>query len=227
MIILHGEDIKKSYQRLCSITEDYKNKNVEVIIHDAVDLDITGLSQELNSSGLFGTTKLIVIKNLMSGKKSKEVNQIIKALQETQNDNIVLYEDKKVSVSIINKFSGAKVEHFAISPIIFKFLDSLRPNNLKQILVSWNSIKDENTEPEFVFAMIVRQVKLMVQSKSTENYLKIAPYPARLIRQQATFFQHNQLLDLYHELHLIDQKIKTGKGGNNLENLLINFFQKI
>jgi len=227
MIILHGEDANKSYGRLVSLTEEFKSNQFEIIIEDAQTVDITHLRQEIGSSGLFGSLKCFVIKNLLSGTKSKNKDKLIEVLNQETNHEIILWENKAITATVLKKFSQAKVETFSISPVIFKFLDSLRPNNTSNILIGWNNLTKEGTEAEFVFAMLVRQFKLLIQAKSDPKYLKLAPYPLRLVSQQSNYFDLNHLLDLNQKLTDIDLKIKTGKGGNSIDNLLTNFFQKI
>lgn len=227
MIILHGEDANKSYGRLMILTEELKSKQIEIVTQDAQEIDITYLRQEIGSSGLFGSLKCFVIKNLLSGTKSKNKDKIIDVLSQETSHEIILWENKGLTATILKKFPKATIESFSISPIIFKFLDSLRPQNTKNILLSWKNLLKEGTEPEFVFAMTVRQIKLLIQVKSGPQYVKLAPYPARLIGQQATYFTLEHLLDLYQKLYQIDLKIKTGTGGNSIDNLLTNFFQKI
>lgn len=227
MIILHGEDANKSYGRLITLIDEQKSKEVEVITLDATEIDITNLRQEIGSSGLFGSSKCIVIKNLLSGTKSKNKDKLVEVLNQETNHGIILWENKGLTATLLKKFPKAKSEVFAISPIIFKFLDSIRPNNTKNILLAWKNLQLENTEPEFVFAMVVRQFKLLTQAKSGPAYIKLAPYPTRLITQQATYFTLEHLLDLYQRLYEIDTKIKTGTGSNTIDNLLTNFFQKV
>jgi len=119
------------------------------------------------------------------------------------------------------------VENFPISPVIFKFLDSLCPGNTKQILLSWKKLLMEGTEPEFVFAMLTRQIRLLIQAKVSPHNLKMAPYPARLITIQAGSFSLNHLLELYQELYKIDIQVKTGLSATTIDHLLSHFLQKI
>lgn len=227
MIILHGEDANKSYGRLVAITDDLKSKQVEVVTQDAVDIDITNLRQELGSSGLFGASKCFVIKNLLNSTKSKNKDKLIEVLNQETGHEIILWENKGITATVLKKFPKAKIESYSISPVIFKFLDSLRPHNSRNVLLSWKKLQSEGTEPEFVFAMLVRQTKLLIQAKSDPTFIKLAPYPTRLIKEQSTYFTLDHLLDLYQKLYDIDVKLKTGLGGNTMDNLLVNFFQKI
>lgn len=227
MIIIHGEDTLKSYSRLSSIIDERKASDIEVVVLDAGNLEITALRQILGSTGLFPSSRSLVIKNLLSGTKSKAKEKILDLLDLETLVELILWEDKNLTPTALKRFPKAKVETFPISPVIFKFLDSLRPGNTKNILLSWKSLLSDGTEPEFVFAMIIRQVKLLIQAKTGPSFLKLAPYPSRLISQQSQFFTSEHLLDLYHDLYQIDIKIKTGTSSNSLEHLLANFLHKL
>lgn len=227
MIILHGDDSNRSYQRLQILTNVFKQKGLEVISFDSTELNITDLRQELSSTQLFGSSKCIVIKNLLGSSKTKNLQKIIDVLNNETNHEIVIWENKKITISALKKLPKGKIEDFTISPVIFKFLDSLKPNNTNAILLSWKKLQQDGIEPEFVFAMVVRQIKLLIQSINGSSFLKLAPYPKQLINRQAKYFDLNHLLDLYKRLYEIDEKIKTGVGSNSINNLLTNFFQKI
>ena len=227
MIILHGDDVRKSYQRLIDISGDYKSQGYELIVHDNGAPDITSVRQEMGSTGLFGISKCFIFKNFLSSSKSKNKDKVIALLNDSENQPVIFWDDKALSATILKPFPRAKVENFPISPVIFKFLDSLRPGNTKTILLSWKKILEEGTEPEFAFAMLCRQIKLLIQAKSGPSFLKLAPYPARLINAQATSFTLDHLLDLYERLYRIDVKIKTGATTVSLDQLLSHFLQKI
>src|SRR5258706_3689633 len=227
MIIIHGEDKSLSYKRLMELAENFKAKQIEVLIHDVNELEITSLRQEISSTNLFGTVKCLIIKNLLSSTKSKSKDQLISLVSTADSQEIILYESKELSATALKPFLQAKIENFKVNPLIFKFLDTLRPQNQRQINLGWKKLLEEGIEPEFVFAMLTRQTRLLIQAKSGPSYLKLAPYPLRLISSQATFFTLDQLLNLHHQLYQIDLKIKTGTSPVVIEHLLGNFLQKI
>lgn len=72
MIILHGDDVRKSYQRLIQISDDYRSQGYELITHDNGAPDITSVRQEMGSTGLFGISKCFIFKNFLSSSKSKK-----------------------------------------------------------------------------------------------------------------------------------------------------------
>ena len=226
MIILHGEDTVRSYQRLSQLIE-LCQKRGEVIIYDYQDLTPSLLRQETGSSSLFSAQKCLVIKNLLKAQKSKTKDLLQKIIDQSGLREIILWENDALSPSVLRTFPSAKIETFPLSPQIFKFLDCLHPGQTSVILLAWKNLLTDKVEPEFVFSMLVRQFKLLIQAKDNPSLLKLAPYPAKLIKAQANHFDLGHLLDLYHHLFRIDLKIKTGLSSVSLEHLLGHFFQKI
>lgn len=222
--IVHGEDNLSSYKRLSELIENYNSKNIEVIVKDSADMDVGTLRQETGQSDLFGTSNCLVIKNLLSGIKSKNKDSLIESLKKMADGEVVLYEAKKLTETALKSLSKARVETFNINPVIFKFLDLLRPGNTRVVLQGWNRLLELGHEPEYVFSMVVRQIRLLIQAKSGGSYLKLSPYPKKLITLQANYFTLNQLLDLHHHLYETDKRIKTGLSPLPLDQLLLQFF---
>ncbi|KKT73476.1 MAG: hypothetical protein UW68_C0008G0005 [Candidatus Collierbacteria bacterium GW2011_GWB1_44_6] len=175
--IVHGEDSLTSYKRLSQIIDDYKNRQIGFSVKDAGELDVTSLRQETGSIDLFGTKQLLVIKNLLGGVKSKQKDTMIELLKKNTDTEIILYEPKKLSDTALKPFLKSKIEAYNINPVIFKFLDIMRPGNTRVITLSWNKLLDLGHEPEYVFSMLARQIRLLIQAKSGASYLKLAPYP--------------------------------------------------
>ncbi len=227
MLIIHGEDIVSSYKKLTEVIENFKKDRIEIIIKEAQELDPTNLRQESGSTNLFGTTKCLVIKNLLSGSKAKQKDLLVKIVSQIQDTEVVLFESKKITNSALKAFPKAKVFTSTVNPVIFKFLDLLRPNNGRNLMSGWTRLIELDHEPEYIFAMLVRQFRLLIQAKSGPSYLKMSAYPKKLITEQATRYELNHLLDLHHNLYEIDKKIKTGSSSLPLDQLLIQFFLKI
>jgi DNA polymerase III delta subunit len=226
MLIIHGDDKVTSYRRLTEISNTYRDRQIEIIIYDPQDLDITTMRQEL-SSGLFGVSKCLIIKNLLSTTKSKAKDKIIDLLKSDSTQEVILYENKSVSATNLKPFSKTKVEAFEISPIIFKFVDCLRPRNIRQILLGWKKLIDGGNEPEYIFAMVTRQFRMLIQAKSGASYLKAGYNQKRAVVAQAEHYSLEQLILLHTFLYEIDKKIKTGGSPLGMDQLLPNFFQKI
>lgn len=224
--IIQGEDTNLAYKKLSELLDSAKNRGLETVIKDSHEIDPTTLRQEVSSSGLFGSDKFIVIKNLLSGSKAKQKDLLIKIINSSESD-ILLFESKKISDTALKQLPKAKVESFNVSAVIFKFLDLLRPGNFKQVLTGWNRLLELDNEPEYIFTMIVRQIRLLIQAKSGPSYLKLSAYPKKMITTQSNLFTLPKLLDLHSQLYLIDKKIKTGSSPLPLEQLLFQFFLKL
>lgn len=227
MLIIHGEDTASSYKRLTEIIDSFHNNQIEVVISEATELNPTTLRQESESVNLFGNSKCLIIKNLLSGNKVKQKEVYIDILTQAQGTEIVLFETRKISDTDLKSFSKAKIESFNTNPVIFKFLDMFRPGNTKTLLAGWNRLLVLNHEPEYIFAMLVRQIRLLIQAKCGPSYLKLSPYPKKLTTAQASSFELSHLLNLHHALYEIDKKIKTGSSSLPLEQLLLHFFLKV
>lgn len=227
MLIIHGEDTITSYSKLSQAIVSFKNRGIEVVIKEATEVDPASLRQEAQSTNLFGDSKCLIIKDLLSGNKVKQKDLLVDILLQSGGTDIILFETKKISDTALKPFSEAKIESYHINPVIFKFLDFLRPGNAKNLLAGWNRLIVLNHEPEYVFAMVVRQIRLLIQAKSGPSYLKLSPYPKKLIVTQATLFDLFHLLDLHQILYQIDKKIKTGTSVLPMDQLLLQFFLKV
>lgn len=225
--LVHGEDSLSSYQRLSELIETTKGRGLEIIIKDASELSLATLRQESEGSDLFGAKNCLVIKGLLSGTKSKQKDSLIGLLESLTDADIILYEPKEITKTVLKPFSKLKVELFAINQVIFKFLDVLRPGNNRVILQAWNRLLELGHEPEFVFSMVVRQIRLLIQAKSGASYLKLSPYPKKLILAQANYFTLNQLLDLHRHLYDLDKRLKTGLSSLPVDQLMLQFFYRI
>ena len=69
---------------------------------------------------------------------------------------------------------------------------------------------------EFVFLMILRQIRMLIQVKEGQS-LKIAPFMLSKLNKQSQEFSLEKLLSLHKQLYQIDQKQKESKGLLSLE----------
>lgn len=227
MIIIHGEDIKKSYDRLMALQKKYKELGLNIYLHPAAEILPTALRQELGSTDLFETKSLVIIYGLISLTKSKNKDALIKTIQDNPNSQIILYEERELTATQLKSFPKAEIEVFKIPPVIFKFLETLRPGNQKEILTAYNRIVVQGTEPEFIFAMLTRQIRMLIQAKDLPSGLKTSPYAKKMFISQAQNFTMDQLINLHHHLYKIDKKIKTGNTPVETGSLVYHFLQSI
>lgn len=202
MIIIHGDNTIQSYKAL--------SRFENAISLDASQVTLARIRQESEPQDLFGNTQLLIINNLLGGTKSKAKESVIEFLSKHQDLNVLLYETKNLPVTTLKKFTKSTVESYKIENNLFKFLDKLRPHNQKEILEWYLKLLSDKTEVEYLFAMTLRQVRLLIQAKFDPKTLSIPPYPAKLVLSQSKLFQDKKLLDLHHQLYEIDRGIKSG-----------------
>ncbi|OGD81569.1 hypothetical protein A2572_04255 [Candidatus Collierbacteria bacterium RIFOXYD1_FULL_40_9] len=227
MYILHGENNLASSKRLVEISDQQRNLGNKVINLDANNLKIETLRQELEPADLFGNTNFVCLSGLLSGSKKKSQEKIIQFLKTENYQSLLLYETKAIHPSTLKQFKGAVIESFKIEVDIFRFLDKLNPNQKENLLLSFNDLLSKKIEPEFIFAMLVRQIRQLIIAKTNPSQLKAPPFAINKLRQQAGNFSLDNLLDQHASLYQIDLAIKTGRTQLDLKTLLTNFFLQL
>ena len=209
MIIIHGDDTVTARNHLNDELEKAQSSSAGVYRFDARDLDLTKLTQVLEGMTLFGLQPMIIIEGIFSLPKSKNKDNLIEFLTKYQDRQIILYENKALTATVIKPFKKATVSSHKPAAIIFTFLDSLKPGSAPRSLSLFDQLENANQPPELVFAMLVRQVRLLIQALDPST-LKGAPWQKSRLISQASAFGERGLLKLHHDLYHIDKQLKTG-----------------
>lgn len=226
MLIIHGDDIVSARNHLNDELEKAKLSSAGVSRFDARDLDLTKLTQVLEGITLFGLQPMVVIEGLFSLPKSKNKDNILDFLSRYQTRAIVLCENKTLSSASLKLFSKATVKEYKPAAIIFTFLDSLKPGSAPRSLSLLDQLETANQAPELVFAMLVRQVRLLIQALEP-NSLKTAPWQKTRLISQSRAFGEEALLGLHEKLYRIDKGIKTGQNPLDLSTQLFNLITSL
>lgn len=196
---------------------DAKNKNDEVIQLDGEKISLTDFVQASSNSSLFSGQTTIVIENLLSRKKSKEVEGLWDFLKNYNGEaKLILWEKKSVG-KILQRNLPIKTtaKEFKTPALIFKFVEQINPKFKSQALASMQQVLQQ--EPaEFIFAMIIRQIRSLLQIK-LDKIPAGAPWMLAKLKSQAANFSEDQLEKAYTKLYKIDKQIKTGSNHINLE----------
>ncbi len=212
MIILHGENTVLSRLKLQEKVNEFHQKTKgEIISFSADKISLTDLKQALESISLLNDQRLIVVENLFSGRKSIHKEKIIDYLKQSQADNLIIWEGKKIDGRTLTSFK-AQVLFFDISPLVFKFLDSLMPGNEKNMLLLFHqTIKQMPVE--MLFFMLVKHWRLLIiaHDLGPEGLKNMQPWRQTRIVEQAQRFKLNKLLMIYKKMLAIDYQQKTGQ----------------
>ncbi len=209
--LLHGDYNVGSRDFLHGLTAQAKVHGKEVIYLNGEKTALNDLIQALTSSSLFGSDKTIVIENLFSRIKSKEQEGILTWLHSYQDSSDVILWEKKPIGKVAQRKLPPKttVKEFKTPALIFKLVELLSPKTKKKALVTLEMVM--KTEPiEFVFLMIVRQVRLLLLIKTGQNVAG-APWIVGKLKKQAVDYSLEHLLTSYQKLYIIDTLVKTGQ----------------
>ncbi len=211
--ILHGENIVQSRKRLTEILEKSRKEGTEIVYLDGTKVTITEVRSALESGSLFGESKLVVIENL------KEKPEILTYLKKGKFDNdLILWEQKEIKREIL---PGAEMEVFKLTPLIFSFLESLKPGSVKESLRLLSELK-KGEEPEMIFYMLVRQFRNLILARDlgAPGLSEMALWQQKKFLKQAENFNLEQLLEIYRKLLEIDFAQKTSTDPFNLSSRL-------
>ena len=214
LFLVHGENYSQSRTRLTSLIEEFKSKNTqEVVKLDGKGVGLEKVKQALESQSLFGNERLVVIENLLTGLASKRQKEIIVyLLGETHRCPLILWEKKEVKKSLLDKFKVKfQIAIFKIPATVFKFLDSLSPNNSRQT-IGWLRQTDQKN-PEFTFHMLCQRVRQLILTKDLgkDGLGKLQGWQKARLLSQANRFALDQLVCLYRQLLEIDYQRKVGQ----------------
>lgn len=221
MIIIHGEDTVAARNHLNDEIEKLKSNASEIKRFEAKGLDLTTLTQSLEGMTLFGQQPVIVIEGLFSLQKSKAKDLLIEFISKYQDRDVILYDDRALTPTMLKPFGKAKAIEHKPAAIIFTFLESLKPNSSINSLKLLTQLEEANQPAELTFAMLVRQVRLLIQALEPAT-LKAAPWQKTRLTSQARAFGEAGLLKLHAKLYQIDKELKTGKNPLDLATQLFS-----
>lgn len=213
IIILHGEDTVKSRKAL--ETFKTKRKNQELVSLDGAKVNLGELKQALEAKSLFGQERLVILENFLGAKKSKEQEKIIEYLKEEAGKiDLILWEDQEVSRTVLARFPQARVQVFKLDPLLFRFLDTLKPGNNKAMITSFRQARTQE-DVNLIFYLLVRQFRLLLAMRNGEKGAldeveRLAPWQRAKIAKQSQYFTIEKLLEIYRELLAVDYREKSG-----------------
>lgn len=204
--VIHGDDISNSRKFFAD------KKDNDSISFDAINTDLADLKLSLQGNGLFQESKKIFIENLFNKKASKNLDGIIEIINSEKNAEIYIYNDKEIGKASLKALGNYEEKAFKIPNSIFAFVDSIKPNNNFNVTSFQNALT--TTDVEIIFAMIVRQFRLLIGIKinsSIDEVKRLAPWQKSKLEKQAQLFDETKLNEIYKKLYKIDKETKTGK----------------
>ncbi len=219
-ILLHGDDVIRSYDRLVKFIEAAKKRNWEINYLDDTTVSIPA---SFLAGSLFGGERFFVLRNVK--KISKNDLEWIRDNGEKVEGTLIVYVEGELGKTL-GEFlpKDTKSELFALPVIIWSFLDGISPGNTKMVLKTFHKLIETNP-PEFLMSLISKHFRNMYWSIADANTLRLPDWRMKKLQNQAQKFGETRLARIIFSLSDIDIMAKTGRG--NLGNLLDLLFIEI
>lgn len=209
--LIHGENLAQSRDFYLQFKKKYPNQR----IFEGEAVNATDLIQSLEGKGLFNDAETIFLENFLSKRKqSSERDLIIDILASAKDQNIILWEQKEIGKKDLGKIKNIKIEKFDLPKIIFKFLDSIEPNNGQSSIKLFHETL-ETESAELLFFMIVRKFRILLglsnnNGQPIDEVKNMQPWQQSKVQKQANDFGQDRLLDVYNKLFYIESSFKVG-----------------
>ena len=145
LIVLHGDDTIKSYERLTKFIDEAKKRGWD-IVNDKIE----------DTPSLFGTEKLIIMRDYKLIKKDNQ------ALLTKIPGTLVIYHQAKIPVLALKNLNADKVELFELPQLLWKFLDNMTIKNFHELL--------KTQAVEYILAMMAWKLKQKYRTNPTPKW---------------------------------------------------------
>jgi DNA polymerase III delta subunit len=203
--VLHGDNTVLSRNELNLLIKN--NSAKELLRLNGKKIDLNQLIEACEAGSLFGQERLVVIEELHSHPSKKTLSDLINYLSAlgTEQLALVMWESKPLTPVQLKKLACFTPKLYKATSLTFNFVDSLDISQFK--------FACEKDTPEFVFYMLARQIRLLLQLPS----LKLPPWQLGKLKSQSARFTPNQLITLHDQLTDLDWRLKSGQTALNLQ----------
>lgn len=205
IIVLHGDDTLKSYERLKKFIDTARSRSWEVSFLDESTAPIT---ENLSAISLFGSERFFILRDIKKFGK-KEITWLNKKYKELAG-NLIIYHEGELGKTFLNSLPEPKIEEFKLPKILWSFLELLHPGAGASSVRQFHKVIE--TEPvEFVFTLMARQLRDLYWIKIDSISTGFPSWKIGKLRNQASRFSIEKLQEIIGLLADIDIKVKTGK----------------
>ncbi|MGA3292013.1 MAG: hypothetical protein ABSC49_02585 [Candidatus Microgenomates bacterium] len=206
IIILHGDDEKKIYERIQKFIHVTKERGWEVAY---LDESVSPIQEQLSATSLFSKNRFFILSD--TSKLGKKEVQWLNKNYENLDGTLIIYHEGALSITFLKSLpKESKIEEFKLPVILWNFLDNLIPGN------SVKSIKDfhkiiEKQAPEFIITLIAKLFRDLYWIKMDPKSVQLPPWRVQKLKNQASHFTAQQLNQFISCLSDIDIKVKSSK----------------
>lgn len=214
MIIIHGEDITKSREKLDEILAERDS----VKRFDGKKLRDSDIPLIFSTTELFDEGKTIVIENCKG--MTKQVLEKVLASYTKSDNELVLWQSGNYDARLIKKFKDAQVFAFPLPKYYFIFLDTLAPHKGKQVHTTYQQLLESYVPEQIYFSLVKRVRQLMIiksgNAHEFEEFAKMNSWQRSKLDAQARQWSTKSLSEFYAKLYDTEVRIKTSTLPTNL-----------
>lgn len=200
-IVIHGDDLAKSYTRLNQLIDVAKNRQWE--IGETLDF----------SASLFAKERLFIVRDY------RLLTKKIISLSEKLKGNIVIYHQGIIPQGFLKSLpEPKKIEEYKLPKVIWNFLDRPSAKLLHEVV--------KNEPIEFVFALLARRFRDLYWAKIDPKSLNCPAWQVGKLKKQSQNLTAPQLQEIIGHLAEIDILAKTSKA-DLLSSLDLLFLTKL
>lgn len=216
IMVYHGEDIVSSRKAFVGHLESLGIDEYEVLRINGKKLDEETLELSSGPNSLFGKKRVLAIDGLFSGGKSKEKEIVFKLLFSIKSP-VIIWEGKELGKTDCMIFPKNTVFNNHRIPVkLYNFLDSIFPGRKEENIRFFNQMV-EVIDINFLFLMLVRQVRLLIMAKDDTALSKMASWQSAKLKAQSSRFEEEKLSEIYRKLLDIDYRQKTSSSPFDLK----------
>jgi len=135
--IFHGDNQLESRKSFSDHLDQIKD--ADILRLDSKNIEIDKVNLFLQESSLFGTKKVLSISNLFATNKSI-IDQINKLINQSQNVDVVIWQDKTLTPTQTKIFKNSQIKSFALNNKLFSCLNTIKPKNLSQVIPLYHQV---------------------------------------------------------------------------------------
>lgn len=185
IIVLHGDDTNRSYERLVKFSDEAKKRGWDVLDYDY---------DSVSNQSLFEKERFYILKDYT--KLTKKILEKLKDL----SGNLVVYNKNLITATNLKLINPSKIEKFELPKLLWSFLDTFSLKIFQDVI---------KTEPvEMVMWWMTQRLKELYWVKTGKP-----DYPSwRLgkLKSQSSKYKGYELETIISELSELDFKSKTG-----------------
>lgn len=206
IILIHGENEleKSAYIYLLK-----QQGGKEVVYLNIQNTDVSQLIQNVSAPPVFFPKRLVILENFFKKKLPFDFSFV------NEQVDLVILEKKRVPEHQIKKLPHfVKVLLFKEEPIIFRFLDSLYPQNKRQAIANFQKVRQKK-EPQLLFWLITQHIRRLLLAKEAGRKAlreeeRLSEWQIQKYQDIAERFSRFQLEKIYKKIFSVEFAHKQG-----------------